>query len=1284
MSTPLRRKTLDLCFAFMVLAALLAPLSTARSMQPPPDGMLRRMESEGSLKNAQDFARKLGNHELKMPRRSDGRAASLSPQDLASEISTRLGTSLADLSGGRAASSVASRELKDAELDLNHDSQIDERDVLALGLPRPKGAAAFPSLGVVKTFALLIDFEEYEHWFPQDEFQENLFGLSGTGASAYGSLRKYYNQASYDKLDIQGQAYGWHRASKPRSYYHPDDNNGYATDGERRNEVVEEAILAADAAGEDFSQYDNDGDGYVDYFLVIWAGPNGGWATFWWGYFGVSLPDDFVIDGVRFNTYSWQWENYHYFGETPPEPEHWDPYVTIHETGHSLGLPDYYDYDGNVGPPGGCGGMDMMDGNWGDHNCFSKYWLGWLTPTIAFSNLNDQPLGATSLHPDAVLFMPGFDPVAPWQEYFMAQNRSRFGLDFNYPSDGLVLWHIDARINEYGGFLYDNSYAEHKLIKLMQADGLEEIENGQAGANAGDFYNSGEELSASSTPNSNRYNNTATNARCHDISADGENMTADFTLFTSNPPSVTINNPLAGGNVSSLQNIAVTCTDEGPLARIDYIVDGQVIAQDSSGSLTSNTTWNSLCEFNGSCELTVRAWDSENQSGSATITVDVANFGLTNFTDDFETNMLRWRSLNFPAERRGQFTAWDQRTTPAEGNPPVSGKEAFVNASSGNWCGAYDMLRSQRLNASAFTRPLQISFRYRCRGGFSLEATEDNGASWTKLLDIPASGEWTKYGAVLPLQGKVLYLRFRYQGDVNVNDYGCLGANIDDVLVREAPSDAPTLQFTSHSNGDAVNGQTTFEVSGIDDGTIDRVRFFVNDSLAVTDTGEPWTYDRDTIWDDNNPAVRIKAIAEDDDELFSEPAEITVAWKNPRTYPAKDGFEADGYDGWSLNNDGLQPQWTKLTDFGHNSPSCLALLPTGNWEQSNYEGLWYNGYPVEVGRRAIDLSGDACIRPELSFYQQSDWPSDGSLTIYFYNTWFGYQWLTDMNFDAAEWTQRRYDLSQFKGQSGELVFWHWGGQQTDGSGFWLDDVRVGERAPAIDGLKPSSALIGEACSLVGSGFGLQPGISLLWFSDKDGLQVPVPPENIVSWSDTKIVLNVPFGVTSGPVGITVDDQASNTAEFHLGSSQLDLRGFDPQTVYKPADSVPLSFLYPVAPELIEIYVDGVKAGESNTAPFGDLLLPTTGLSNGQHEIYAVSTRFGQSAVSSTRSFQVFTLQGDVNGDGSVNEDDAEALRPLLGLTQASPGFKPWFDPDLDGTVSEADVSYIGYHFGESL
>jgi len=56
--------------------------------------------------------------------------------------------------------------------------------------------------------------------------------------------------------------------------------------------------------------------------------------------------------------------------------------VVIHETGHALGLPDYYDYDDKVGPRGGVGGLDMMDNNWGDHNPFSKWLLGWLELTF--------------------------------------------------------------------------------------------------------------------------------------------------------------------------------------------------------------------------------------------------------------------------------------------------------------------------------------------------------------------------------------------------------------------------------------------------------------------------------------------------------------------------------------------------------------------------------------------------------------------------------------------------------------------------------------------------------------------------------------------------------------------------------------------------------------------------------------------------------------------------------------------------------------------------------------
>jgi M6 family metalloprotease-like protein len=377
----------------------------------------------------------------------------------------------------RTVAAASPRDLGWLELDLNHDGTVDERDVLALGYPQAKESALFPSIGTVETFCLLIEFSDYDHYFPASEFDNNLFG-DGTGTAGddyypayYRTLRYYYDKASYSLLTVDGDVFGWYECNNPRTYYHPNNNTSYPWDSDRRSEMVREALLDADANGADFSQYDNDGDGGVDYFLVIYTGPHGAWSTFWWGYYGVSVGNDFVLDGVTFPTYSFQWERYYGFTQNPPEPANWDPYVTIHETGHSLGLPDLYDYDGGQGPDGGVGGMDMMDHNWGDHNCFSKYALGWLNPTVAFTNLDDEQLDKSNANADAVVFMPGFDPVSPWSEFFMAQNRYKEGIDATYPTSGLLLWHIDARVNSYGVYIYDNSYADHKLVRLLRRHG---------------------------------------------------------------------------------------------------------------------------------------------------------------------------------------------------------------------------------------------------------------------------------------------------------------------------------------------------------------------------------------------------------------------------------------------------------------------------------------------------------------------------------------------------------------------------------------------------------------------------------------------------------------------------------------------------------------------------------------------------------------------------------------------------------------------------------------------
>jgi len=606
--------TFCIAVLFAVIACIAALIAPARALEPPPPGMIEQMQADGTYDDALKFAEKLGNYRIKSANRGTLGAGD-DPMSIAGLISENFGKSIEDKSAS-ALGSMSPREFDWLELDLNHDRTIDERDVLALGFPKPKVAATLPSLGSVSTFCLIIDFSDYPSYFTKAEFEDKLFG-AGYEGWFYRSLKYYYTQASYSQLTVGGSVLGWYRAAHPRTWYHPNDDISYPEEDLRREQLIFEAIDAADDAGTDFSQFDNDGDGVVDYFLVVWAGPHGQWATFWWGYqTNIFMMSGKTVDGVRFDTYSWQWERYYGFGGTPPNDPRWDPKVTIHETGHALGLPDYYDYDGNQGPDGGVGGLDMMDGNWGDHNCFSKYVLGWLTPTVAFTNLNDEAMSKSCTTGDPVIFMPGFDPVSPWSEYFMAQNRKKEGVDSTIPTSDLLLWHVDASINKQGYTLWDNSYTAHKLLRLMEADGLEEIELGpNHGADTGDFYSTGESLSPTSTPNSNKYDGSNPGITCNDVSAPGDTMTADFTMFTSNPPTTDITAP-TGGTVNGDVTVTIDASDDNAVSKVQLIIDGNLVKEWTTGPWTGlSYTWNSLVDFNGSRTIKARAWDAEKPAG---------------------------------------------------------------------------------------------------------------------------------------------------------------------------------------------------------------------------------------------------------------------------------------------------------------------------------------------------------------------------------------------------------------------------------------------------------------------------------------------------------------------------------------------------------------------------------------------------------------------------------------------------------------------------------------------
>ncbi len=63
---------------------------------------------------------------------------------------------------------------------------------------------------------------------------------------------------------------------------------------------------------------------------------------------------------------------------------------------------------------------------------------------------------------------------------------------------------------------------------------------------------------------------------------------------------------------------------------------------------------------------------------------------------------------------------------------------------------------------------------------------------------------------------------------------------------------------------------------------------------------------------------------------------------------------------------------------------------------------------------------------------------------------------------------------------------------------------------------------------------------------------------------------------------------------------------------------------------------------------------------------------------------VYNLIGDVDGDGSVGQSDRDSLVGLLGLTPASPLYRPWYDTNANGAVDEADLAAVGYFWGSSM
>lgn len=202
-----------------------------------------------------------------------------------------------------------------------------------------------------------------------------------------GSARQYFYDASFGQYNPKFDVVGPVTVSQKYSYYGSNDYNG---NDKHAEQMVYEACLLVDSLYPeiDFSTYDNNGDGEVDYVYVVYAGygeADGGsrntiWPhSYWITYGGYNL----TIDGVKIDKYACGNE------VSATSRQHDGIGTFVHEFGHVLGLPDLYGTTSSA-THRTLGDWDVMDygtynndgNNPPTYSAYERFFFGWLTPTL--------------------------------------------------------------------------------------------------------------------------------------------------------------------------------------------------------------------------------------------------------------------------------------------------------------------------------------------------------------------------------------------------------------------------------------------------------------------------------------------------------------------------------------------------------------------------------------------------------------------------------------------------------------------------------------------------------------------------------------------------------------------------------------------------------------------------------------------------------------------------------------------------------------------------------------
>ncbi|MBR1878066.1 MAG: M6 family metalloprotease domain-containing protein [Paludibacteraceae bacterium] len=287
-----------------------------------------------------------------------------------------------------------------------------------------------------------------------------------------GSARKYFQDQSYGQYNPVFDVVGPVTLKNNASYY--GENNAQGND-KRAGQMINEACQLADTEFDvDFTLYDNDGDGYVDFVYIIYAGygeaDGGGDSTIWphQSYTYYQVDNKYVSRyacGNELNNFSKKYDGIGTF---------------CHEFSHVLGLPDLYIV--GDGTHKTLGQWDIMD--YGPYNndgntppaysAYERFYMGWLTPraltaaeTVELSPINENG-GESLILSSRAHNLVGWNPNPT--EFYLLEVRKKEGWDAYIPGSGMLISRIRYSRSKWQNNSV-NATAGSMGVDILEADG---------------------------------------------------------------------------------------------------------------------------------------------------------------------------------------------------------------------------------------------------------------------------------------------------------------------------------------------------------------------------------------------------------------------------------------------------------------------------------------------------------------------------------------------------------------------------------------------------------------------------------------------------------------------------------------------------------------------------------------------------------------------------------------------------------------------------------------------